>query len=243
MLITATADLHGHLPPFPQSIRGKYLVIAGDLCAGRTADDQLIWYNLFLRWVDRLPITLEQVLLVWGNHDWVGLKNLVPSHPRITILTDSTFIDTEEDVWFYGSPWSKLFGRWAFMKAEEELARHAANIPARTDVLIVHGPPYYFGDLTLNNYHAGSKSYLDAITEHNIPVTITGHIHEAYGVHPIPFTPSTVYNVSRCDFRYDPSHPLVEIEVTKKIPASSDISGLYYPIPPSLLDYRPAEAA
>jgi hypothetical protein len=49
-------------------------------------------------------------------------------------------------------------------------------------VLITHGPPYGFGDLTTEGRHIGCKDLLTFVTLIALQAHIFGHVHEAAGV-------------------------------------------------------------
>jgi Icc-related predicted phosphoesterase len=82
----------------------------------------------------------------------------------------------------YGSPWQPEFCDWAFnVNRGPEIKRYWDKIPVDTDILITHGPPLGFGDLTSDGFHCGCSDLLDRVLAHPPRVHIFGHIHEAYG--------------------------------------------------------------
>ena len=101
------------------------------------------------------------------------------------------------------------------MLDEEGLERKYKLIPDDVDVLITHGGPKGVLDLTdKEGVHAGSKalkSRVDQISTKHSLVHIFGHIHERHGIH---VSRNYVgYNVSICDFKYNPVNPCTVIEV------------------------------
>ena len=62
---------------------------------------------------------------------------------------------------------------------------------SQIDVLVTHGPPYGFGDLTKGR-HAGDKQLMKAVQSmvHPPLLWVCGHIHESHGVHTVPHTNS-----------------------------------------------------
>ena len=54
-------------------------------------------------------------------------------------------------------------------------------IPADTDILLTHGPPYKILDTCSDGFDAGCKDLLDKVLEIKPIVHLFGHIHEAYG--------------------------------------------------------------
>jgi len=97
----------------------------------------------------------------------------------------------------WGTPWVPGLPYWAFYggNGNHKLSLRAALIPDETDILVTHGPPYYFGDYIptsekqrnkYGNYdgeHVGDKTLNEAIRRVRPEVTICGHIHEARGSH------------------------------------------------------------
>merc|ERR1719506_2303535 len=58
----------------------------------------------------------------------------------------------------YGSPWQPEFCDWAFnLSRGEECARRWRAIPMSLDILITHGPPQGFGDITSSGIRAGCE--------------------------------------------------------------------------------------
>lgn len=72
------------------------------------------------------------------------------------------------------------FCQWAFMVREgEESQRLWEHIPSDTDIVLVHGPPYGFGDRLMSGERVGCRELLKALRERVKPkYCIFGHIHE-----------------------------------------------------------------
>jgi Icc-related predicted phosphoesterase len=177
MKVCAISDLHGLLPEVPDC---DLLLIAGDVCPIRNHElsYQRAWLDHdFRAWLDRLRLP---VVGVWGNHDLIGelAPDLVPRLPW-TLLQDSAALI---DGWkVYGSPWQLRFFDWAFNLDEPDLARHWARIPDDSDILVLHGPPYGYGDLTDRGERVGSPSLRKRIFEVKPALAVFGHIHEGRG--------------------------------------------------------------
>jgi Icc-related predicted phosphoesterase len=73
-------------------------------------------------------------------------------------------------------------------------------IPADTQVLVTHGPPYGILDRSIHNHLCGSKSLLDSVIAVKPKLHIFGHIHEAYGVEERDGT--TFFNASLANIAY-----------------------------------------
>lgn len=63
----------------------------------------------------------------------------------------------------------------------ERQSRHYANIPADTDVLITHSPPYGILDFD-DNIHYGSEEILARLPELHLKAHLFGHIHAQHGI-------------------------------------------------------------
>ena len=159
MRIAATSDLHGHLPQIPDC---DVLVVAGDIGPpygwyherSRTAWEWL--EGDFSDWIRSTP---ARVVGIAGNHDLPMERNEDRAKDLPwTYLSDS---GCEIDgIKFWGSPWTPTFGEWAFMEGDFRLAARWAKIPADTDVLLTHGPPYGFADVNEFGQGCGSKTLM-----------------------------------------------------------------------------------
>lgn len=209
--IVCVSDGHGHLPYIPEC---DLLLIAGDMLptSNHNIYFQHNWlHKAFRRWLDRIPA--RDVVSTWGNHDFIGERmSLVPHDLRWTTLIDEGIVVQGVKVW--GSPHQKTFPpvdppQWAFNLSEAELAQKWAMIPADTNILLLHSPPYMAGDWSPHgNVHAGSPSLRHCIEEIQPELVVCGHLHSGYGLHQIGRT--TCINASHCDEGYRPvNKPIV----------------------------------
>lgn len=170
MRIVAIADTHGHFPKLPA---GDVLIHAGDATMMGTVEE----FKKFNDWLSTL--NFRYILFIPGNHDFLFEK-----HPD-TFLSNATILINKgvviDGINFWGSPYSPIFGSWAFMKRDNDLAEIWRYIPDKLDVLITHGPPKGTQDLTVGNITVGSQTLLDKIREVKPRIHIFGHIHEGYG--------------------------------------------------------------
>jgi Icc-related predicted phosphoesterase len=218
MRICCASDLHGHLPDIPPC---DVLAIAGDICpdfrGGRRAlvEPQAAFLNgPFIDWIGRQPC--RYVVGCWGNHDWVGADGF----EQISLLV-SSWIKTDQattidSVKFWTTPWQPWFGDWAFSAPRDDegfLEEKWRQIPADTDVLIVHGPPREFGDLAMSGVKTGSTSLSDRIRQIQPALVVCGHIHEGYGVRQLERT--TIVNASLLDQHYSLRHAPILIDLSK----------------------------
>lgn len=195
----------------------------------------------FCRWAKALidAGTVKRVVTIAGNHDLSldPIRRAVQKAPcrrqdvlplfdayGITYLEDSSV--TIDNVNIYGSPWSNEFCGWAFMDDESSLAEKWKAIPEDTDILIVHGPPFGYGDATWHG-NVGSKTLRTRIEQlingpsPKLKAVVTGHIHEAHGVYEFPTIDVfdggarslRVYNASVCNLAYAPINPPLVFEL------------------------------
>ena len=215
MLILALSDLHGHLPTLPK-LNLDVLVIAGDICPVGTHVrllEQAHWYrDVFNPWLESLDV--KNKIITWGNHDWAPerVPHLMPTISA-SVLNDSGI--GINGINFWGSPWQLRFHDWAFNLDEPEIARKYENIPNNISVLVSHGPPFGYGDKTFLNENVGSPSLTKAIIDKNIKITITGHIHPAFGEYRIP-SGQYVFNSSVVDNKYCPVNNGFLIKLNEK---------------------------
>ncbi len=155
------------------------IVHAGDFCSyGNETEVQE-----FLEWYAALDYPHK--ILIGGNHDRfleespAAFRQMLPS--SITYLENSGI--ELGGLYFWGSPITPWFMDWAFNRERgPEIRAYWEQIPAHTDVLITHGPPYGILDKTIMQMHAGCKDLLDIVQEKVQPkLHVFGHIHEAYG--------------------------------------------------------------
>lgn len=221
MDVVCVSDLHGRLPEIPAC---DLLLIAGDVCphlpgvgrVGGAADmeHQARWLDTAFRaWLDAVPA--RQVVGTWGNHDFVAERRpeLIPTSLRWSVLVDA---GTEvEGLRIWGSPWQPWFHDWAFNAprgpaGETYLAGKYAAIPDGTDILISHGPPRGFGDLTEDLHRTGAQALTDWIASKRPRLVVTGHIHEARGQYAHP-AGTRIINASVLDLRYRLLHDPVSL--------------------------------
>jgi len=206
--IACVSDLHGHLPKIPEC---DLLLLGGDYCP--TTTGQLFWFqNVFANWLQNITVP---VIGVAGNHDELFEKSphLIPKM-NWTYLQDSGTKWNDFNIW--GSPWQKRFFDWSFNADEEEMEKYWELIPDDTDILVLHGPPYGYGDFsTYGNEHCGSPSLLKKIESlPNLKLTIFGHIHSGYGKYMVNNT--TLLNCSLVNEKYKVSNDIQVFEIGKK---------------------------
>jgi len=201
MKIVAVSDMHGELPDVAPC---DLLLLAGDLAPVR--DHSLMYQAAWLdgefrTWLRRQPA--RKIIGIAGNHDFIFERapDLVPADLAWTYLQDS---GTEwEGVKIWGTPWQPWFFDWAFNGGPEDLKRQWALIPEGTDILVVHGPPYGYGDGVPERSgvrRCGCPHLLERIREIQPRLVVYGHIHEGRGEWQLG--PTRLANVTILDAGY-----------------------------------------
>jgi len=205
MKVVAISDTHNRTVDVPD---GDVLIHIGDGTSMGTVDEIM---NLST-WLNDLPH--KRKIFIPGNHDFLfeRRENLARDlMGDVAVLIDEELmIDGRK---FYGSPWSGVFGHWAFMATEMKLQRMFAPIPEDLDVLAVHGPMKGMLDQVAREPkpHVGSVALLEAVKRTNPRYFLCGHIHEAYGRGRVGDT--RCFNVSICNLAYNAVNAPVTFEV------------------------------
>lgn len=222
MKIIAISDLHGQLPEIKESC--DVLCICGDICPLQiqfSKDDCKEWIlNTFITWGN--TIDCKHILVIAGNHDFVFEKSLREdiynwfSNSKFTYL-ENTSIEIDGKT-FYGTPYCKEFGNWAFMRSNDHLELIFRNIPENIDVLLTHDAPYGVSDICQqdiwwnNHTHIGSIPLRNTILEKKPKLLLHGHLHTTN--HDKELLQETyVYNVSLLNEDYEMSFPPLIIEI------------------------------
>lgn len=209
--ITAIADTHNKHKHLDGLLPGGDLLLhAGDM-TGRGGKFEL---EDFFKWYDKI-YNYDHKIFIAGNHDF-GLqdyademKGILTGYKTIDYLKDELVclgddgVDYEDMIKIWGAPWQPEFYNWAFnLPRGEALKEKWDMIPANTDILITHGPP--FGKLDYVNYDAinvGCEELMKKVEEIKPKIHIFGHIHQGYGYF---FDGNTHYiNAAVLDGRYN----------------------------------------
>ncbi|EQC47561.1 metallophosphatase domain-containing protein [Bacteriovorax sp. Seq25_V] len=133
-------------------------------------------------------LNFKHKIVIAGNHDFCFEDNRRDEAERIlrdhgiTYLNDSGIEINGLKIW--GSPIQPEFFNWAFNRDRgEDIKKHWDLIPADTDILITHGPPYGISDLCAHGERVGCHDLLMRLSElRNLKIHAFGHIHEGYGL-------------------------------------------------------------
>ena len=173
--------------------------------------------DLFMNWFSKQ--NSKHKVLVAGNHDFVlqqmDRRNwLLANNYGVTYLEDS-FINID-GIGIYGSPWSPVFGMWAFMKNRNaELDEVWQKVPTdgSVDLLVTHTPRYGRFDVSVRgNYNVGCEMLANRINDIHPKVHVFGHIHECGGMikeeTEVPLEGMISLNASLLNIRYVLANPI-----------------------------------
>jgi Icc-related predicted phosphoesterase len=189
---------------------GDILIHAGDATIRGTQYE----VEAFLSWFSSLPHRYK--IFVAGNHDRLyetdnRFARLLTANFNIKYLQDSA-VEIEK-LKIYGSPWQPRFFDWAFnLQRGAALAEKWRMIPAGTDILITHGPPFGILDLTPAGDFAGCGELRKRVEEIRPQAHIFGHIHDGYGT--VEKFGVKFVNASNCDEDYEPTNPPVVFDLS-----------------------------
>ncbi|KAJ7652236.1 Metallo-dependent phosphatase-like protein [Mycena rosella] len=183
--ISDTHNTHRSQPPLPA---GDLLIHAGDLTHSGSAPELAD----ALAWLSSQPHPHK--VLIAGNHDAAladraARTQLLRAHPALVYLEDAatTLTVRGRPLRVYGSPHTPRHGSWPFQyprappgggaPGHSAAAAVWAAVPARTDVLVTHGPPFAH----LDSGHAGCAALLAALWRVRPRLHVFGHVHAARG--------------------------------------------------------------
>lgn len=225
MKICATSDLHGHLPEIPDC---DLLLLGGDYYPSSLHGiPQAIWFEtVFYGWLKEIASRGIAIVGVPGNHDFYWEREQTKTCPAWTFLngTSCSLLGMK----IHGDGHTPRFYDWAFNADEDVLEAVWKKIPDDTDILVLHGPPRGYGDISYypqpgredeeigpEGIHVGSPSLLKRIQEIQPTLVIAGHIHRGYGVYKIG-DHTTFLNVALVNEKYEPTNPPMLVELHKK---------------------------
>ncbi|KAJ8599584.1 hypothetical protein CTAYLR_004692 [Chrysophaeum taylorii] len=215
--ISDTHSAHLMMSPLPA---GDILIHAGDFSKIGKRSEVLD----FAKWF--ASQTHPHKVVIAGNHD-LTLDAVrcdaeeFDEDPRalkadfVSALDGAVYLEDEaieiDGLTIYGSPWTPVYGDWAFMlgRGEPSLDKWR-NIPDGVDILVTHGPPLGRHDLCAwGEGRAGCIDLLYQVQQRIRPkVHVFGHIHEGYGASSDGVT--DFVNPSTCNLAYRPdNHPIV----------------------------------
>lgn len=190
MKILHLSDTHKRHRALDNLPDADVVVHSGDFCMVGTEAEAID----FMNWFCDLPYAHK--IFICGNHDdCLYGAEINGLDPNVHYLCNSGV--KINGVKFYGVP--------MFMEdcVSDRQSRNIANIPADTDVLITHCPPYGILDFD-DNINYGSEELLAKVAEISPQLHIFGHIHANNGIQQInntTFVNSAILNSNYCDLQ------------------------------------------
>lgn len=206
MKIVCISDTHGKV--YPKLPEGDMLIHAGDISIW--GDDDTI--QMFINWFASQPHKYK--VFIAGNHDSGLEKKGIKAYnlpDDVHYLENSSIELGGLKIW--GSPYTRTFGSWSFMLAEEDLAIHyASNLPHDADIVITHGPAVACLDQAhVEHEHLGDASLAYYLASRTPKLHVCGHIHGGYGLK--QRGPVTHVNAAQLDEAYQPTNKPIVVEV------------------------------
>ena len=190
-----THSKHRSLQDLPSA---DIIIHSGDMALDGSEDEVMD----FIEWFGELPYKYK--IFIAGNHDDCLLGASIDGLPENCFYLCNSGIAIE-GVKFYGVP--KFSSKDL---TSDEYDNMIKKIPADTDVLITHQPPYCILDSTANiNY--GDRDLLDVVLKLQPKYHLFGHVHGAYGIEKIDNT--TFVNASILNERYTVSNKPILLEI------------------------------
>lgn len=182
LIIHALSDTHNRHKHFTMP-GGDILIHSGDA----TGQGKLGETIAFLDWF--ADQDYSHLIFVPGNHDMIFEENPTlmaeECKTRGIILLNDSGIEIE-GIKIWGSPVQPWFYDWAFNRQRgPEIQKHWDLIPADTEILITHGPPYQILDYVPKPWggmeEVGCANLRSTIDKSKIKLHIFGHIHYSAG--------------------------------------------------------------
>jgi Icc-related predicted phosphoesterase len=176
--IVCLSDTHGlHRKVSVPS--GDLLIHAGDFTYLTKSQHQIGDFN---DWLGELPH--RHKIVIPGNHEFAFEEN-----PRLGRQISNAIFLIDEAIEaggfrIWGSPMTNLYGGAFGRSAAADRARVYAMIPAGTDILVTHGPPFGVLDRLVGTDRCnGCHDLRSAVTRIRPRLHVFGHIHGAYGMY------------------------------------------------------------
>jgi len=156
---------------------GDILLCAGDWTMQSRSLRSIVDFN---KWLGELPH--RHKIGVPGNHE----TYLQTDPANRSLVTNAILLINEgveiEGLRIWGSPVTPVGPAFAMGSAEER-RRLYTTIPAETEVLITHGPPYGILDSSPDfRIHGGDRELYDAVRRVKPLLHVFGHIHGGHGI-------------------------------------------------------------
>lgn len=207
---------------------GDILVHSGDALSRGTLTE-------FTRFINKMgnlaQKKYEKVIYTPGNHDIIteeneSLAKQMCAERGVIYLNDSGI--KIDDFNFWGSAVTPRFHDWAWNRDLEQdrhnrethylpfkaIQDHWDLIPDDTNVLITHGPPKGFLDISVySGVHCGCPQLLEKISNlKNLKYHVFGHIHNWHGIYDLG-NGTKLVNASNCTESYKPTNPPIVVDL------------------------------
>lgn len=160
-------------------LQADLLIFGGDFSAKFANQEDV---QEFLVWFAGQPQKYK--IMIGGNHDFFAeenedkLRSMLP--PGVIYLNNESV--EIEGYKIFGSPNTPNMPMWAFSKMEDKMNQFYDKIPADTQILITHSPPFGILDKSSRGINCGSSTLLEKIGSLQLKANIFGHVHNASGV-------------------------------------------------------------
>lgn len=229
MRIVAISDTH--LQHDFQIPEGDILVHSGDLTFVGSIEEMTRAARWL--WAVKLDRGFKDVIVICGNHDWLGEKDpvltrLLFEERKITYLDQQAAV--VQGLRFYGAPHTPRFFDWAFnVDRGPALEKIWSRIPDDTQILVTHGPPWgrldvvnrplgemdnpnYGSNFWLEKTHVGCQDLARRIQQlKDLKLHCFGHIHAAG--REVSADGVTFVNASVCNEKYRAFYPPQVIDI------------------------------
>ncbi len=181
MRIWHISDTHGNHEKLdiPRDI--DIVIHSGDASNSNNPVENLFEFAKFFEWFE--SVNIPNKVFVPGNHETSIARGLFPKQnfadSGIHFLQESSVTLNGLNIW--GSPITPTYGQWAFMVSRHKTDRYWQSIPADTNIIVTHGPPFGVLDATYdvnNNYDlCGDRALQKRVFALNPKLMCFGHIH------------------------------------------------------------------
>jgi len=192
--IVVLSDTHGkhNQLPIPKC---DLFIFGGD--SNITSFDKLLEFN---KWLGKIDATKK--IVIAGNHD--SFLEQMDYYQTCSFFTNAIYLMNNHVKVFglkiFGSPFSKEFNKWSYMRQDNNLQMIWNLIEQKTDIILIHGPAYGWLDKNVNGENCGSITLRNTIEQIKPKYLICGHIHEDSGI--LKEKDITIINASALDEKY-----------------------------------------
>jgi len=162
-------------------------------------------------------LNYQHKIFIAGNHDFFfereTNKNIQHILNNNIIYLHNSEVEIE-GIKIWGSPYTPRFFNWAFnLDRGTDLEKNWQQIPADTDILVTHGPPFGILDRTVSGLNVGCEELMKKVKEIQPKYHLFGHIQEDYGMFQSEQT--TFINGSVLNERYELVNSPILFELEK----------------------------